>query len=180
MMQAANRAASLRWRSLGRRLLWLCSSGCDSARSGAARYGYASSGCSETLRGRLSNVQRFGSDACVCCRVASFAPCTNDAVFRMTSGRPSLGPRRGLLPEIGSRLPVPFDATRRSPVFFYTSSGRTHERRHSCGASGQPLPDCQESHLELTSVGQGFGLPLRSVSAARNTHTTILELPLQR
>ena len=37
-----------------------------------------------------------------------------------------------------------------------------------------------ESHLELTSVGQGFGLPLRSVSAARNTHTTILELPLQR
>ena len=43
------------------------------------------------LRGRLSNAQRFGSDACVCCRVASFAPCTNDAVFRMTSGRPSLG-----------------------------------------------------------------------------------------
>ena len=99
------------------------------SRSCALVIGYASSGCSETLRGRLSNAQRFGSDACVCCRVASFAPCTNDAVFRMTSGRPKLGPHRGLLPEIGSRLPVPFDATRRSSVFFYTSSRRTHERK---------------------------------------------------
>ena len=38
----------------------------------------------------------------------------------------------------------------------------------------------EESILALTSVGQVFGLPLRSVSAARNTHTTILELPSQR
>ena len=90
------------------------------------------------LCGRLSNAQRFGSDSCVCCRVASFAPCTNDAVFRMTSGTPS--PRRGLLPEIGSRLPVPFDATRRLSVFFYTSSRRTHERKVLVRGVGQPLP----------------------------------------
>ena len=122
-------------------MLWLCSSGCNGARSGAACYGYASSGCSETLRGRLSNAQRFGSDACVCCRVASFAPCTNDAVFRMTSGRPSSALVEAFCLKLGAGYR--YHSTRRSSMFFYTSSRRTHERKslvRGVGAASARLP----------------------------------------
>jgi len=64
------------------------------------------------------------------------------------------------------------------PYCLYLYQSRAAGRSTSCGALWQPKPG--EPIWKLTSVGQGFGLPLRSVSAARNTHTTILELPSQR
>ena len=132
------------------------------------------------LCGRLSNAQRFGSDACVCCRVASFAPCTNDAVFRMTSGRPSSALVEAFCLKLGAGYRYHSMRPAGHPCFSIPLPVARMSESRSCGASGSLCQDCQESHLELTSVGQGFGLPLRSVSAARNTHTTILELPLQR
>ena len=63
------------------------------------------------------------------------------------------------------------------PTLPITARSRAAKFGLRAGLSLAALP---ESHLALTSVGQGFGLPLRSVSAARNTYTTILELPLQR
>ena len=59
----------------------------------------------------------------------------------------------------------------------YASSGRVQLQSNSCGALAAKFV---REQMALTSVGRGFGLALRSVSAARNTHTTILELPLQR
>ena len=108
------------------------------------------------LCGRLSNAQRFGSDACVCCRVASFAPCTNDAVFRLTSGRPSLGLVEAFCLKLGAGYR--YHSTRRSSMFFYTSSRRTHERKslvRGVGAASARLPGEQ---IRLSRAwGKGLG-----------------------
>ena len=59
--------------------------------------------------------------------------------------------------------------TTRAAYFLPVACGRDRIR------AGAPGSQARESHLELTSVEQGFGLPLRSVSAAWNTYTTILD-----
>ena len=69
------------------------------SRSRALVYGYASSGCSETLRGRLSNASRFGSFSMTMSESHSFAGSTNDAVFFETL---VTQPCRGLCAEMGA------------------------------------------------------------------------------
>ena len=69
--------------------------------------------------------------------------------------------------KLGARLSVSFDATRRLPVLPIPLPAARGERRNFVRALLAACP--KGEHIGLTSVGQGVGLPLRSVSAARNT-----------
>ena len=75
---------------------------------------------------------------------------------------------------------VSFDATRRLPVLPIPLPVACGCDRIRAGLWQPPKASFVREQMALTSVGRGFGLPLRSDPAARNTHTTILELPLQR
>ena len=109
-----------------------------------------------------------------------FVACTANAVFSHDDGEVHAFEDFVLI--LAVAVFVSFYATRRLPVLPIPLPAARGERRNFVrallAASLGSLP--KEIILGLTSVGQGFGLPLRSVSAARNTHITILELPLQR